>query len=243
MCRRNFPLAICFPPGQVILAMNDSSPRPTEAPDPAAIFAAATSLRNACDVSAKKQTTTDLSAAYHGYDQFMREVMRIATLFETWACAHVAFSEFSECWPYFLEDRFGRACLQLHSADSIHAFDDADCLRLAMLLRLPVFVDDSIIVSLDVRAENPIAGSDFQELRIQTVRESLEGHGIEALYPDSDPFDPDWSKPFFGLYGVDAEGLCEHIADRSSYAFARELAENLAPGIQLPTQPVVVLTS
>lgn len=116
--------------------------------DTAAIFAAATSLRNACDAAATTDPSLSLSEAYRGYDQFMREVMRIGSLFESWACSHVAFEELGECWPYFLEDHFGAACLKVHTAESLAGFDEADCLRVAMALRLPVWADDDLPVAV-----------------------------------------------------------------------------------------------
>ncbi|HEY8991523.1 MAG TPA: hypothetical protein VIM46_06075 [Luteolibacter sp.] len=112
--------------------------------DPAAAFAAASSLRAACDAAASADPSLNLSEANHGYDQFMREVMRIGTLFEAWACKHVVFEALGECWPYFLEDRFGTACLAVRSPESMNRFDEADCLHVAMELRLPVWLDGEL---------------------------------------------------------------------------------------------------
>lgn len=132
-----------------------------ECSDPAAVFAAATSLRNACDAAASADPSLNLSECYHGYDQLMREVMRIGMLFETWACAHVAFEELSECWPYFLEDHFGEACLKVHTTESLAGFGEADCLRVAMALRLPVLAGRELPVWLMVKGANPVVDSRF----------------------------------------------------------------------------------
>src|SRR5690349_17576899 len=71
--------------------------------DSVAMFAAALSLWNELDDAGKKNPQFNLSHAYSGVDEAMRQVMRVATLFETWACAHVAFEEMSDVWPYVLE--------------------------------------------------------------------------------------------------------------------------------------------
>lgn len=209
--------------------------------DPAAIFAAATSLRSACDAVAAANPSLNLSECYHGYDQLMREVMRIGMLFERWACVYVAFEKLGECWPYFLEDHFGAACLEVRSAESMTAFDESDCLKVAMELRLPVWVDDALPLALDVSGSPPMAFAAFRKLRIQTVRKCLATGDIEAFAPGDDPFDPEWSKPCYGVYGVDENGWCEHIADRPTYSAARSLVGKLAPGIDLPGHVAVTL--
>jgi hypothetical protein len=209
--------------------------------DPAAIFAAATSLRSACDAAATADPSLNLSECYHGYDQLMREVMRIGMLFERWACSHVAFEELGECWPYFLEDYFGAACLEVRSAESMTPFDESDCLKVAMELRLPVWVDDALPLALDVSGAHPMAFAAFRKLRIQTVRKCPATGEFEVFVPGDDPFYPEWNEPRYSLYGVDEEGRCEHIADRDTYQSARVLAESLIPGIHLPVRPMVRL--
>jgi len=105
-----------------------------DATDPAAVLGAAVSLWRAC----QSDPQPDLGVCYGGSDQWMREVMRVATLFETWATRHVCFGDLDECWPYFLEDRFGAACVELIGPDGLARFAEADCLRVAQRLRLPV---------------------------------------------------------------------------------------------------------
>lgn len=107
-----------------------------ETPDPAAIFAIATSLWQECHKHAATDRSLNLSDAYSGVDGLMREVMRIATHFEKWACLHVDFAQLSEPWPYFLQDHFGQECLSILLPERLADFNDHDCHRVAMRLRL-----------------------------------------------------------------------------------------------------------
>jgi hypothetical protein len=206
-------------------------------PDTAAIFACALSLWQACHKRAVGNLALNLSDCYNGMDEFMRVVMRIGNLFETWACSHVEFNELNDVWPYLMEDKFGEACLavQLHTA--LTEFDESDCLRAALRLRLPVIVDDKLPVPIDVTAPNPVSGSSFSAFKIQTVRNSLEDDTVVPFVPDDEPFDDEFGKPYFGLYGATDDGKLEHIADRKTYAEALKLVQKLAPGIAFPTVP------
>lgn len=214
---------------------SENEPRP-EPTDSAAVLGAAVSLWQAC----QRDPRPDLSACYGDGIQWMREVMRVATLFETWAARHVCLDEFDECWPYFLEDRFGAACVGLIGADGLASFAEADCLRLALRLRLPVLCSDGLIVPLMLEAENPVAGSAFRSFRIQTMRCMAVSDEVAPVTVDNDPIDEEFGTAFFALYGVGSDGLIDHIADRRSYAEARELAQKLAPGV---TFPEVAVTS
>ena len=216
---------------------NKPEPR-IEQLDPAAVFACALSLREACLKSADANPQLNLSESYNGMDEFMRELMRIANLFEAWACAHVAFDELGEVWPYVVEDRFGEACLESILPSALAAFDDSDCLRVALRLRLPIHADEKLRLPVDVRAPNPIGGSDFREFRIQTVRDHLDDGRVTPFTTDDDPFDEDFGPPYFALYGVGDDGLLEHIADREAYSDALNLAQKLAPGVVLPLKPI-----
>lgn len=104
--------------------------------DSAAIFAIATSLWEECHKHAKTDPSVNLSDAYSGIDGLMREVMRIAALFESWACEHVDFDQLTEVWPYMLEDRFGKECLSILMAETLAEFDEHDCRRVAARLRV-----------------------------------------------------------------------------------------------------------
>jgi len=108
----------------------------TDSGDPAAIFAIATSLWRECHKHAATNRSLNLSDAYSGMDGLMREVMRIATLFESWACEHVDFDELTDVWPYMLEDRFGKECLSVLLPEKLSEFDLHDCRRIALRLRL-----------------------------------------------------------------------------------------------------------
>lgn len=207
-------------------------------PDPAAIFACAKSLHDACVQLAEEVPGLDLSEAYHGMDSFMREVMRVGEEFEKWACRHVVFDELDEVWPYLLEDRFGTVCLEIMEADALAGFDANDCLRVAFKLRLPMRVDGSLPLPLCVEASNPVAGAEFHRLRIQTVRREWdEEGGVATFTEDDDPFDENNSTPVCAIYGV-AEGGLECLAERKTYAEARALLAKLLPGIGFPEEVI-----
>lgn len=206
--------------------------------DPAAVFACALSLHTACLKSAKNDPSVNLSEAYQGSDQFMREMMRVADLFETWACEHVAFEALDDVWPYLLENHFGDACLAFMEPGGFAGFDHDDCLRLAFRLQLPVWADCGVPVPVFVERAHPVSTSTFRFLRIRTVRDSMVENGVDSFNAEDDPFDEEFSAPYFGIYGLEDDGTVEHIADRDSYAGARELMENLLPGIGFPERAV-----
>jgi len=170
-------------------------------------------------------------------DQFMREVMRVAAQFEAWACSHVDFDQLTDVWPYLLEDKFGDTCLATILPDALAAFDDSDCLRVAMRLGLPIILDETVPVPIDLRASNPVPGSTFREFRIQTVRNSTDGEDAVPYVPDDESFDEEFGPPYFGLYGIDQGGTIEHIADRRTYREVLSLARKLAPEIAFPDLP------
>jgi hypothetical protein len=208
-------------------------------PDPAAVFACAMSLHDACLGRAEVEPELDLSDAYQGMDTFMREVMRVGEMFEKWACRHVAFNELADVWPYLLENRFGAACLETIDADSLGSFDSDDCLRVAYGLCLPMRVDGSLPLPVCIEAANPLARAIFSQLRIQTIREVLGADGeVTPFVEGDDPFDENYGQPFFGIYGVRDDGRLEHIADSATYQEARDLMANLLPGIELPKEVV-----
>jgi len=202
--------------------------------DDAAVFAAALSLWRACHRHADGQGI-NLSDEFSGVDQLMREAMRIANQFEAWACQHVDFKKLEEVWPYLLEDKFGEVCLSLFvSVSGLTEFDETNCFRAAMRLRLPIITDENLPVPVDVSAVNPVVGSDFKMFRIQTVRDAVDGSHSCPYTIDDEPFDEEYDPPYFGIYGVDAEGLLEFIAGRQTYVEALKLVRNFAPSIDLP---------
>ena len=210
-----------------------------ESPDPAAVFACAKSLHDACLAREEVEPELNLSEVYQGMDVFMREVMRVGELFETWACRHVAFNELEDVWPYLLDERFGAVCLEIMDADSLAGFDGEDCLRIAFKLRLPMWVDGSLPLPFCVEAPNPLARAEFQRLRIQTVRRELDDDGgVDAFTEDDDPFDENYGAPFFGIHGVKQDGLRERIADAETYQAARGLLEKLLPGLGFPAEGI-----
>lgn len=222
----------------VVGKMNSSVANPYD-PDPAAVFACAHSLWEACRKEATQNGTVDLSADYNGWDQLMREVMRIGTLFETWSCENIDFDNLDEVWPYHLGDNFGDACLSVVFVSHLARFDRLDCLRVALRLKLPLLVRIGLPVPVDLKAKNPTGGSVFAGFRIQTVRSLLDGSGVVPFTIADEPFDEEFGPPYFGFYGVDEDGLVEHIADRNTIEDAVRLAKNLVPGIDFPDLPSV----
>lgn len=206
--------------------------------DPAAIFSCAVSLRDA----ANKQSAASglsLSDVYSGMDGFQRELMRVATLFETWSTAHVAFDHLTEVWPYFLEDHFGDACVQVADIWALTGFDESDCLRIAQHLQLPLYYDDVLVIPLEIRARNTVAGSAFAEFGIQTMRCHLVDAEVVPFIRGDDPQDEDYELPRLVLCGIMADGQWQRIADFDTYRDAVSLALKLAPGIDFPDRPVV----
>lgn len=212
----------------------------SESPDPAAVFACALSLHAACVERVCSDHTVDISESYNGGDEFLRQMMRVGNMFETWACQYVAFDELVDVWPYLLEDRFGTACLEVMDAGSFAAFGKDDCLRVAYELRLPMRVDASLPLPVCVEAPNPLAGADFSKLRIQTIRRELDAEGDFAPFTeDDDPFDENYGAPIYAIHGVGTDGLLEYITDRATYQEARDLLARLLPGIGLPQEVIV----
>lgn len=205
-------------------------------PDSAAVFAAARSLWEICHQRAPANHW-NLSESFHGVDQFMREVMRIATLFEHWACRQVNFNEWSEVWPYYLDAHFGAVCLSVLPFDSLMNFNEHDCLRVALALRLPVVAAGPLPVPIDLTASNPTPGAGFQKFRIQTMRDSFEDDEPAPYVTGDDPFDQDYGGLYFALFGIGSDGVLEHLADRRSYAEMLSLAQKLAPAIAFPPAP------
>ena len=173
----------------------------------------------------------------------MRVVMSIGTRLEAWACAHLAFSELVDVWPYLLDDKFGDACLRVLPPCSLEDFDDDDCLRVALLLRLHVKLCDDLPVPIDLTAANSVDGSPFTSFRIQTVRDRVKGDKRVAFTPDDDPFDEDFGTPYFVLHGIGRDKGQEHVADRRTYAEIAGLAQCLSPGAAFPEYPIARLKS
>lgn len=205
--------------------------------DPAAIFGAALSLWNACRKIDGRPDGINLSQTYNGMDEFMRVVMKVANLFEEWACKHIEFDEAEDVWPYLLEDHFGEACLAVMRLEMLDHFDEEACLAAAIQLRLPIKLSKGLHVPVDVKVANPVTGSAFREFRIQTIRVSGDLESVEPFVVGDHPYDDNYGEPHFGVYGVDKDGSLEHIADRDTYADAVALVKKLAPNVCFPAFP------
>lgn len=208
--------------------------------DPAAVFAAARSLFDACHDYADRAEELNLSDAFNGIDELMRVVMMVATEFEQWASAHVAFNELDDVWPYLLDDQFGAAVLLSLPLNKLTSFDQYDCLRVAARLHLPLRLTEGFTLPLNLRASNSVTNSSFKELQILAVRFcELDGSAV-PLRIDDDPEDH-WSEVTFRLYGICGDGLVEQICERSSYSSILDLAFAISPGIDFPKEPIVCL--
>ena len=216
--------------------MTDLSPVPTV--DPAALFCCAVSLRDAAMESTGGRES-NLGEEYNGWDEFLRQVMGVATRFETWATEHVAFDELGEVWPYSMEDRFGRACVEVVDLWHLAEFDDEDSVRVAQHLGLPLIYDESLHIPLEVRAPNPVVGSAFHEFCIRAIRYHVEDEEPMPLMAGDKPWDPEWTDPVFAIYGVQADGIEMHITDLPQYRDAVVLLGKLSPGIRFLEKPVV----
>ena len=214
----------------------NSSPPTNESYDTAAQFAIASSLWQACHDHAAKTKNLNLSEVFNGMDECMRVVMRIGERFERWACKHVNFDNLDDVWPYLLHGSFGRICLEGMAPAGLPEFNEEDCLRMALLMRLPVIVTKGLPVPVYLQAANPVIGSAFKTFRIQTFRRLEDDDAEEPFVSGDDPYDESFETPFFCLYGIDEAGNEECIADRPSYESARDLALKLAPGIGFPEQ-------
>ncbi|MFO1439643.1 MAG: hypothetical protein U1F81_15080 [Verrucomicrobiaceae bacterium] len=209
-----------------------------ETVDPAAVFACAVSLRDACEEVAGQQSL-NLSEVFNGIDEFWRVMMRVGNRFEAWACENVAFDSLTEVWPYLLMERFGAACLDWMPLEDLEAFDDPDGVSVAMKMNVPLVYREGFGLPLDLMVPNPVAGSAFVHWRIQTVRWDAVVESMVPVRYGDDPHDADAEAVVVALYGIEADGRLEHVRDSETYAEARALAMKLAPGVAFPEVPVV----
>jgi hypothetical protein len=223
-----------------MITNTDSEDSPSPQSDLAAVFACALSLHRACSDHQDGNPTFNISEAYHGFDQFMREIMRVGELFETWAIAHVLFEELEEVWPYLLEDRFAGACLTTRSPASLSSFDVTDCFSVALKLKLPLHGKNGLPIPIDLLRQNPLTSSRFKSYQIRSVREHVAEKEVHSFGLHDDPTDKSYGEIFYGLYGIEESGEAEHIADRSSYAEARSLAHAMIPSLDFPECPRVL---
>lgn len=206
-------------------------------PDPAAVFAAAHSLWETAHRLCRLDPALNLGKSYGGFDSFMRVLMQVATRFEEWCCSHIAFEAFTNVWPYYLHEQFGDACLERIDVRQLGEFDADDCLVIALAMRLPVRVDGALPIPVFVTAANPIPGSAFDRYRISSHRTHAVSGDAVPFEADDDPFDENFSPPFYRLSGITSGDVSEPISDRDTYAEALALARRIAPGIGF-TEPV-----
>lgn len=203
-------------------------------PDPAAVFAAAHALWEAAHRLCREDRTLNLGKSYGGFDSFMRVLMQVATRFEEWCCSHIAFEAFTNVWPYYLHEQFGDACLERIDVRLLGEFDADDCLAIALAMRLPVRVDGTLPVPVFVTAANPVPGSAFDRYRISSHRTKADSAEVVPFGTDDDPFDEEFSRPFYRLCGVSTGDVSEPISDRDTYAEVLALVRRIAPGVDFP---------
>ncbi len=108
---------------------------PAPAHDPAAVFGVALSLHEAAAVK-----RYNVSEAYNGADEFMRQCMRVGEVFERWACANVDFDQLDDVWPYLLQDKFHEAVARLYgerwAVCGLREFSEFNCPMVAKALGL-----------------------------------------------------------------------------------------------------------
>lgn len=203
--------------------------------DLASVFGATLSLWEATHERAQSEQFETLSACYSGMDGLMREVLRVGTMFETWSCRHVDFEALGEVWPYFMHDRFGEACLNVRCYTALESFDEADCLHVALQLRLPLRPDPDWLPAVDLIADNPVLNTHYRQFRVRSMRLSRVTDEVTLFDFENDPFDGDHARPFYSLFGIDQKGTSEHIADRNAPEEIIDLANKLVPDIALHT--------
>jgi hypothetical protein len=104
-------------------------------PDPAASFAAGMSVYEKFrDLDADRDTLSDV---YGGFDEFMRQCIRVGTLFEEWACRNIKFEALEDVWPYTLHDNFGTALAAILDYDGLESFNESHCETLATSFEFP----------------------------------------------------------------------------------------------------------
>jgi hypothetical protein len=110
----------------------------TEQIDPAAAFAVALSLHDRGTQEDSKEE--NMSEAYQGFDEFMRQCMNVGNAFETWCCQHVDWEQgIDDVWPYYLESHFAKELLNAgFELDGLATLGPKDFLKIAAYLKLPV---------------------------------------------------------------------------------------------------------
>jgi len=106
------------------------------------------------------ETQTYLCDLHGGECGFMYHAIDRAESFEDWACKHVDFDSFGECWPYWLDCSFGKL---LDVADETVGAGDSGNLAVAILGGLPI--------------------KDVSPVQIETVTQMLDLAGVEIPKP------------------------------------------------------------
>jgi len=108
--------------------------------DPAAIYCMTRSLMDQLQIN--RSESESISGHYEGWDNAIRECVRVSTMFERWCCQHIDFDEFNGVWPYEMEDKFGEAVFEhQESKFQLESFSEHDCGYVASILGLKLGAD------------------------------------------------------------------------------------------------------
>ncbi len=172
-----------------------------DSPDPAAVFGAALSLHSAGLASDVSNTGRNLSDCYGGGDEFLRQCLRVATVFEAWACRHVDWDQLDDVWPYLLESEFGRVVNEEISIYALDQFTEEHCPAVAAALKLALRGPD---LRRELLAEQAALETRLRELHYErrSVRRQLKACAVLAEPP---------------LQGIAPLGTSTYVPGRDDY--------------------------
>lgn len=195
--------------------------------DPAGVLGAAMSLVELIENDAV--LLREMVDHYAGFDGVMRAVMDTAERFEGWSLERIDFAALDHVWPYLLREKFGSACAECPGLRELLDFSAADCLRVAMGLRLPLRYRDGERMPLDLRLPHPApsGGAGFIHFQVQTMRLLLREAEMVAYVCGDDPECEDHGDILLRLSGVDDKGALEPIRDFHTLAEAEGFLSKL----------------
>lgn len=247
--------------------MSDTHKLPAQ--DPAAVFAIAHALfvllESKAAARGEHQQEDDNQESiwedHGGQDGALRNFMSTASIFEAWACKHVAFDELADIWPYKLMDSFGEAWKKMAGENYYHRDHPhrnmthptpgpGMCYQLARLMELPVFYrENDELIPLLVHVQNlpskqPDLGMDTVPVttwRFSTVKVSLQSDGPTLLsrYTVTSA-EPKLNEHIeLMLEAVTANGSSVVVGYFPTYDDAAKHALSLNPDLELPELPFI----
>jgi hypothetical protein len=122
-------------------------------PDQAAVLAIAMSLYTA-GAEINNSTPINMSEVYGGFDQYMRECMRLATEFEAWCCEHVDFDNYTSMWVYDLDD-FADILIAIYQQDILLKLPEVKEAEFSMIAER-MFKDNANAVVKNINTTLPV---------------------------------------------------------------------------------------